>query len=319
MCLHTCVQPSSRQEADGGFVMLLTFPNSFTIISDEVSQELPEVLKFTQEFGLPGFELRSIFGKAYKDLSDRDVGEIDSVRRHEGLCIVGCASSVFKCSINDETGIRQSIDQFERALEMARKLDCRLIRVFTFLRESSVLDVSTLARVCEQLYRLITLAQGSGVRIGVENENSCTVATSTELVQLLGQITDLDLGAIWDPCNVLFLPQAPAPKAEEFRALRPRILHMHLKDAVRRSSQDSGAAAAEIMPFGLGEVGWRDFFEELLRCSYTGMLSLETHWRAQRLNDQLLHLPAGLSFSHGGAEASRICMQNVKALFGSLP
>ena len=37
----------------------MKFPNSFTFISDEVSQDLPVLRAFVREFKLPGIELRS--------------------------------------------------------------------------------------------------------------------------------------------------------------------------------------------------------------------------------------------------------------------
>ena len=46
----------------------MTFPNSYSIISDEVSQDLPVVRAFVREFTLPGIELRSMNGRANFDL-----------------------------------------------------------------------------------------------------------------------------------------------------------------------------------------------------------------------------------------------------------
>ena len=46
----------------------MTFPTSFTIITDEVSQDLPVIRAFVREFQLPGIELRSFSGRAFKEV-----------------------------------------------------------------------------------------------------------------------------------------------------------------------------------------------------------------------------------------------------------
>ena len=57
----------------------MTFPEKFTFLSDEVSQDLPVIRAFVREFKLPGIELRSFAGRAFKDLTRDDVAE--AIRR----------------------------------------------------------------------------------------------------------------------------------------------------------------------------------------------------------------------------------------------
>ena len=51
----------------------MKFPESITFITDEVSQELPVITEFIREFRLPGIELRSFGGRAFKDLTPADL------------------------------------------------------------------------------------------------------------------------------------------------------------------------------------------------------------------------------------------------------
>jgi hypothetical protein len=37
-------------------------------------------------------------------------------------------------------------------------------------------------------------------------------------------------------------------------------------------------------------------------------------WRLEKIDEALLHLPAGHAFSHGGEAASRTCLHKLKAL-----
>ena len=296
----------------------MTFPDSFTFISDEVSQDLPALRAFVREFRLPGIELRSFAGRAFKDLTRDDVSAISSAAREDGWKIFGCSTPVFKCALDDTKAIAEHRAIFQRSLDVARTLHCDLLRVFTFLRQPNPLEPQRLARVTEHLLGLVEIARGSGVRIGIENEHSCFTATADEMLAILAGLPAAQVGAIWDPCNVLYVPEAPPPTAADIARLAPRLFHVHLKDSLRRPPATPGALIAVAMPVGVGEVNWRAHLRALQQSGYSGMFSLETHWRLQKIDDALLHLPAGYGFSHGGEAASRICFHNLKAIAENL-
>ena len=292
----------------------MIFPARITVISDEVSQDLPDLIRFVKEFRLPGLELRSMFGRAFKDLTPTDLTELKRVARGEGWKIFGCSSPVFKCDIEDAAAVRTHVDEFKRSLAVAQELDCDLIRVFTFLRRSVAENAALLPRVVAHLQELGALAAGTRVRIGVENEHSCTIGTGPEAAALCTALPDPRFGLVWDPCNVLYVPGAPADATAGFAAISTRIHHIHVKDALRIMPAP-GALPAVAMPVGLGDVGWRAHLAAILRSGYPGNFSLETHWRVIQLAEADLHLPAGYGFSRGGEKASRVCLHNLRELF----
>ena len=296
----------------------MTFPTSFTIITDEVSQDLPVIRAFVREFQLPGIELRSFSGRAFKDLTKDDVATIARAAREDGWKIFGCSTPVFKCGIDDAAGIREHRDIFQRSIEVARALKCDLVRIFTFLRQPNPLEPTRLARVKEQLHGLVELARGSGVRLGIENEHSCLIATAEEMRAVLEGLPAETVGAIWDPCNVLYVPGATPPTPQDLTSFGARLFHVHVKDALRRRPGAEGHLLAVGLPVGLGEVNWRAHLQTLKASGYRGMLSLETHWRLQKIDESMLHLPAGYGFSHGGEPASRIALHNLKAIVETL-
>jgi sugar phosphate isomerase/epimerase len=292
----------------------LSFPGSFTVISDEISQELETLAAFVRRQQIDGFELRSLFGRAFKDLTDEDVAAIGALVRKEGWKIHGCATPVYKCALEDAAAIREHQQIFRRSLQVAKALDCKLVRVFTFLRRPGPIDAATVAQIAGHLRALGDIAAGSGIRIGVENESSCLIGSGEETQALMAQLDSTRFGVIWDPCNVLYTPGASAPTPEMMRKLLPSIVHLHVKDASRRDPRNP-AAGMEAMPVGLGEVGWPAHFASLRTSPYRGRLSLETHWRREQIDEKLLHLPAGHAFSRGGEAASTTCFDNIQALW----
>lgn len=294
----------------------MNWPSSFTIITDEISQELTDVTRFIQAFKLSGIELRSMFGRAFKDLTNEDVAKVREQAKASGWKVYGVSSPVFKCEIDDEKGIRDHVEIFKRSLETARALDSDLIRVFTFLRRPSTPDAATIQRIAEHLAKLAELAAGSGVRVGVENESSCIIGSDSELSALAPHLKASNLGIIWDPCNVLYVPgnNGALPSTSTFEKLLPKILHVHVKDAARKGVATEHGSGLEGMPVGLGAVNWQAHLAAIHRSGYKGMLSLETHWRREKIDEKLLHLPAGHAFSRGGEEASTTCLHNLQAL-----
>ena len=219
----------------------MNFPARFTVISDEISQDLPDLVRFAKEFALPGYELRSMFGRAFKDLTPADIAEVKRVAHGEGWRIFGCSSPVFKCDLDDAAAVRAHVEEFRRTLGVAHELGCDLIRVFTFLRRSAAENAAAVPRIVEHLGALAAAAAGTSVRIGVENEASCIIGTGLEAAEFLRHLPDPRFGIVWDPCNVLYTPGAPADATAGFAALHGRIHHIHVKDA-RRVTQSINPA-----------------------------------------------------------------------------
>ena len=111
---------------------------------------------------------------------------------------------------------------------------------------------------------------------------------------------------------MLYVPGEKGGATAAFSKLSARVIHIHVKDAVRTPD---GSTLARPTPVGEGSVGWKEHLKEIRRSGYRGLLSLETHWRVRELDTSLLHLPAGEAFSAGGDEASRICMGKLIGLW----
>ena len=284
--------------------------NPLAILTDEVSQELDEVIRFAQEFQLDGVELRSLFGKACKDLSREDIATIGRQTKDAGLRIAGVASPVFKCSLDEPADIKAHVELFKSAVESAVALDSDIVRVFTFLRKGEMSETADIHRAADQFGPLFEAVRGTGVRIGLENEATTIVGTGAETKAFLDYLKPDPklLGVVWDPCNVLYLPSQTDPVADDFPLIADHLLHVHIKDA-RREADGKAVACVEI---GTGDLDYPRHLRDLRERNYTGWITLETHWRQQNLSAEDQHLPAGYAFSANAAEPSRICLRHLQ-------
>jgi len=287
-------------------------PFPLAVISDEVSQDLQRVIAFAKEFQLEGIEVRSLFGRAFKDLTPADVRDIGSRLKEAGLKIAGCASPVFKCDIFQPAEVAKHVDLFKRSVEWAVAWKCDLVRVFAFFRKNTPSSGDDLKRAADHFPKLLDAIKGTEVRIGLENESITMAGSGAELVDFFRLVDSPRLGVVWDPCNVVFLPGSGKsdPVANDYPMVADRVLHVHVKDAQRQD----GKPPEHCVEVGKGEVNFPVQFAELKKRNYNGWVSLETHWRTIALSAETQHLPGGQVFSADAEPASRICMLNLKKM-----
>lgn len=281
------------------------------VITDEVSQDLDTVLAFARDFQLDGIELRSLYGKAFKDLTRDECREIGRRTREAGFAIPSCATPVFKCDLNSTADIDDHLDLFRRSVDIALELGSSIVRVFNFLRRAHPSTDDDLARAAEVFSALIPIVETTDLRIGLENEASCLCATGEETARFLSNLLATPhLGVVWDPCNVLYVDGTTDPVHDEFPWIASRVAHVHLKDARRRGER----AADTCVELGTGDLDLPAQLSFLKQQGYADWISLETHWRTVPLDDEIVHLPGGAAFSQDAEPASRICMAHLQRL-----
>jgi sugar phosphate isomerase/epimerase len=277
------------------------------IITDEFSQDFELVCSTARELGVAALEVRTIWNKNIADMSDDEVDEVQRLAKAARLPIVSIASPVLKCTLpgggdidhrfeHDAFHAAHTFDDqpriLKRSLAIAGKLGASIVRVFSFWR--TVDPASNQDRVVAALSQAVETARPYGVRIGLENEHACNIATAAESAPVLARIQDPLLGLVWDPANAYVAGETPFP--DGYRSLpASRIIHVHAKDGV----MPPGSDRMNWGEVGAGEVNWKGQLAALVADGYSGMISLETHWGG----------PGGNKF-----EGSKICARSLKRL-----
>lgn len=253
------------------------------VITDEITQDFEKALLWAKGFELEWVELRFLWTKYVTDLNADDVKRArDQVAKH-GLKVSVVDSSYFKTLLpGTESKFAGGQDPLqsdfskqgavlERAMARAKDFGTDKVRIFSFLR---VADPATVFdRVAKELERTAGIAQREGIRLLLENEFSCNVATGEEGAAMLKAVKSPALGLNWDPGNAYAAGETPFPNGYE--ALdKKRMWHIHLKDAA--PNPNGGESKWE--PIGGGKIDFLGQFRALIKNKYEGTMSLETHY-----------------------------------------
>lgn len=256
------------------------------IITDEFTQDFERVCRTAVEMGIPALELRTVWDKNLVDMNDEEVRQVDHLAKEFGLKVVSIASPVFKCTLPEGGEIDHRFEQdafhsahtyedqpriLDRALELANLFEAPIVRVFSFWRTVEPTQITP--RIIEALQGAVEKAAKAGVKIGIENEHACNIATASESVPVLDAIDHPNFGLVWDPANCYIAGETAYPDGYD-RLPANRILHVHAKDGVLPAGSDR----MEWGDVGAGEVDWTGQLSAMVRDGYTGMVSLETHW-----------------------------------------
>ena len=278
---------------------------------DEVSQDLERVIAVCKRFELGGIELRSVWGhKAPQDIPDSDVARIKSMLDGAGLQVCSIASPFFKCDIDSPAEIAQHHDILRRCGEIAHAFGINLVRGFTFWRKGAY----DKARILDLYQPVVRICEEHDILIGIENEASTFVGTGRRLADFLADLDSPRVGAIWDACNVLYDDEdRETPYPDGYEAIKPRIVHVHLKDSARNA-----AGEQECCELGTGDIDWVGQYRALFADGYDGWTSLETHWRKVALTKDQVDKPGGADYSANAEDSSVICLQNIQKIIADV-
>jgi len=254
------------------------------VITDEVTQDFEKALLWAKGYGLSWVELRFVWNKYVTDFAPDDTQRAKELLTKHEMKVSVVDSPYFKTLLPGtqskfseakadplQSDFSQQGAVLERAFARAKDFGTDKVRIFSFLR---VADPHTVFdRVAKELEKTADTAKREGIRLVLENEFSCNVATGAEGAAMLKAVTSPALGLNWDPGNAFAAGETPFPNG--YDALdQKRMWHMHLKDAAPAPQ----GREAKWMPVGGGKIDFVGQFHALLKTGYEGTMSLETHY-----------------------------------------
>ena len=267
------------------------------VITDEITQNFTEALDLANRYNLDAVELRSVYELGPFEWTDEFVNRIKSEADNAGLPICCISSPFFKCELDDEEEIALQYESLRQCTHHAKMLGTRLIRGFTFWNRGNF--EARLPEIVEKFKPAVKILEEADMVMVLESESAVYAANAAKLMKVINAVNSPHVQGLWDPGNSIYDPDKEIPYPNGYEIIKENMLHMHLKDSKVIDGKSKG------VPIGTGDVDYEGQFRRLIKDGYTGYVSLETHYRPSHLiSDELLALPKGSAFSHGGYEAT---------------
>jgi sugar phosphate isomerase/epimerase len=254
-------------------------------ISDGFSQDFEEALKVMKGYGLSWVEIRNVFGIYNTEASPAQIQRLKDLLDKYEFRVSVIDSALFKCALpgtrpvrgnKDIYGYSEQMELLKRAIDRAHAVDTDKIRGFTFWRVAEPANLSE--RIADELGKAAEIARRAGIRLVIENEESCNAATGREVAQILAITPAVNVGANWDVGNGYWLGEVSFP--DGYNALdKKRIWHMHLKGV----ECDSNLKNCSETFAGQGDVDLVRQFRRLVNDGYQETMSLECEFEAPGL------------------------------------
>jgi sugar phosphate isomerase/epimerase len=254
-----------------------------SLLTDEIAKSPAEAIAFCKQYGVKWVELRGVpgGGGTYAFLEEAKLRETAKELKEAGLKVSFLNTPLLKFTLpgteaarrrtetpeqkakreeRDKRQFDQRLEDLNKAIRAAHIFNVGAVRVFAFSRVAE--PALILPKVAPVLDEMAAIAEKAGIRLLVENEASCNVATTPELKAICELVPRQGFGINWDPVNAMGLKEKAWP--DGYRALPvKRLGNVQMK--------------ARGLVIGPELVDWKSIFEALSKDGYRGKVGLETH------------------------------------------
>ena len=246
------------------------------LITDEVSPSLDEGLAFACAEGIGTVDLRVIDGRNVLALSRTELAGAAQRVRTAGLSVSCICTPLLKWSppgktskvkgdqFGFELGDRAPAAIYAQAFEAAELLGARNLRIFSYL----TYDGYCVDDLCGPIDDLLALAEKFDMKLHVENEGVCNIASLAGLEALVAAYRHPRLRTLVDIANAY--RSGPPPSAALLARLLPFTDILHFKDYAN--------AARRFVAIGEGDIPFATLLAATLPAHDARLtLTVETH------------------------------------------
>lgn len=254
---------------------------------DEAANQKTAVQQFSAfaALGLQYYSLRFIdAGRGIKNVMKLSTAEIQTIRHLEdeyGLNVTCIGSPIGKVKLVDKAdGTKNAYVPFKkylekdvaRACELAHAFETKLIRGFSFYHPRGADPEPYLPQAVDQIGQIAEACHRSDLTYGLEVEANLVGQNGYLMAEIYKQVNDPALVLIFDAGNIITQGFTPRETFEQYRAMKPGIGWIHIKDyrspkSLKRTKHVDEEALKHFVPADLGDGGHeailRDFRELL--------------------------------------------------------
>jgi sugar phosphate isomerase/epimerase len=274
--------------------------------ADEAANRKTAVEQFAAfaALGLQYYSIRFIdAGGGIKNVMKLTRSEIQAIRRLQNeyeLNVSSIGSPIGKVKLrNVDDGTGNTYVPFKRylgrevskACELAHAFETKLIRGFSFYHPKGTDPCDHLPQAVDQLGQIAEACHRSDLSFGLEVEANLVGQDGHTLAEIHRQVNHPAMLLVFDAANVLCQGYSPAETFEQYRAMRPGLGWLHIKDYRSGETLTKGGhldedALADFVPADQGDAA----HEAILRDFSRVLPSLQRRLRRRGIPGVFLEL-----------------------------
>lgn len=225
---------------------------------DEISPDFDEQIRVAKELGMKYVCIRN----CGKNIAEYDVSEFKTeiMPRLQNLKVSSLGSPIGKINYDDFEGFEIQLAQLENLCQIAKLVDCKYIRMFSFYVPNKSDEVKEI--VYEKIQRFIEVAAKHRIVLLHENEKGIYGASPWTCLEMYEEFNSPYFKMAFDFANYV---QDGFDSYEAFKLHEGKIEYVHIKDAKEIN-----------VLIGTGDGKIPEILAELLP-NYDGFLTLEPH------------------------------------------
>jgi sugar phosphate isomerase/epimerase len=263
--------------------------------ADEISAEPAVQLQTLAAESITHLELRSAWSVNVADLTDAQLARLGHELDTAGVQVSAIGSPIGKIGIGEP--VEPELERLRRIARVAAVFGTPIVRVFSFFIPAGDDPDGYRNQVIDRMGALAAVAAEHEVVLAHENEKEIFGDLPRRCADLIETVGSPALRATFDAAN--FVQCGVRPHTEGYALLRPHLVYLQVKDALR--------ATGQVVPAGQGDGEVRETLAALAASGFAGYASLEPHL-----------VTAGRYGGFSGPEAFRHAAQALKSLLAEL-
>ena len=257
-----------------------------TGFADEAADSIEGQIEATRALGWENIEARSVNGKNIHDIPDAEFEKVFSKLEEAGIRINCFGSTLANWGTPVDGPFEETLAALERAISRMKRCKTRLVRIMSYAvlhdAEGRALEDQKEEERFRRLREICRRFTDAGITPVHENCHTYGGMGVAHALRLLENVPGLKL--VFDTGNPPLTPNFEKPfpypvqdSWELYKAVRPHIAYVHIKDGFLRPAK-GGRPAEEVYTFpGEGGGSVAKIVEDLLATGYDGGFSMEPH------------------------------------------
>ena len=235
--------------------------------SDEISSDFDTQLETVKNLGMEYISIRGVNEKNFSEYTIEEVKEYIKPKLDEyKVKVSSIGSPIGKVFIDDEEGFGKQISLLEKLCEMAKILDCKYIRMFSFYMPKDKNPEDYKDEVIKKLKIFTEIAEKHDIVLLHENEKDIYGDISSRCLTIFKEVGSEHFKGIFDFANFV---QCMEDTRECYELLKEYIVYYHIKDAVKEDKEN--------VVCGTGQGKIEEILTDAIKDGYKGFLTLEPH------------------------------------------